>query len=254
MYTDLTQTQYSSALEWLKGLTLLVDGPSGTAFPSRYKTLSSAQISGLLFERVIERSAPSWLPDSDLLIPDESGLPLDATGLAGIMGLSDTLAIAAIRRLHGRIDRDQRARIGLVGELALIELLEAHWPGTTTHISQVDDGFGYDVSFCHGEVEWHLEVKTTMRRGRLIIYLSRNEHEVGMCDANWRLIVLRLDEQLRIRGLATVRFEKLAARAPRDRDSQSKWQTASHHLLRDDLETGLSFFNNSLPCLDLLSG
>lgn len=64
--------------------------------------------------------------------------------------------------------------------------LERRWPGSTRHVALTDDGLGYDLAFsCRGRT-LHLEVKTTGRRGRLVLYLSRHEHEVALLDPDWR--------------------------------------------------------------------
>ena len=242
-YTDLTQTQYLSGLDWLRALGLLSDYHHGVDLSAAVKGLPEAQIGQLLFERILERAAPAWLPDADLLVPDAGELPQDAASLAETLGLSERVAFVAVRHVHGRIDLAERARIGLVGERALIELLERRWPGSTTHVAQTDDGFGYDVLFRLGSVEWHLEVKTTARRGRLVIYLSRHEHEVGLHDPGWRLVVVGLDDQLRLQAVATARHSKLFGRAPRDMCAEAKWQSTSHELTSKDIEEGFSFLN-----------
>jgi hypothetical protein len=245
-YTDLTITQYASALDWLASVDLLVAGQNGFELATAAKVLPHMQLNQLLFERSLERAAPAWLPDSDLLIPDESELPLDAAALAETLGLSNQLALLAIRRIHGRVDLALRNQIGLAGERALISVLEDRWPGSTTHVSQFDDGFGYDIAFRHQAIEWHLEVKTTTRRGRLVIYLSRHEHEVGLRDPQWRLIIIGLNNELQPRSLATAEFADIAARAPRDCSNDAKWQATSHHLITSDLRDGLSFLDEQL--------
>jgi hypothetical protein len=199
------------------------------------------QLNQLLFERSLELAAPAWLPDSDILIPDASELPQDAVALAGALGLSDDLALLVIRHVHGRINLEQRTQIGLAGERALIGVLEAHWPGSTTHVSQIDDGYGYDIAFRHEGAEWHFEVKSTARRGRLLMYLSRHEYEVGLRDPIWRLIVVGLSSQLELQSIATAQFHAIAARAPADRHVNTKWQSAAYQLTANDLQDGLSF-------------
>lgn len=253
-YTDLTQTQYASALEWLRALELVVVGSNGVELSVAVKALPQALGNQLLFERSLERAAPAWLPDADILIPDASELPQDAAGLADTLGLSDTVALLAVRQIHGRIDLAQRAQVGLAGELALIDFLESNWPGSTVHIAKDNDGFGYDVLFRHKNVEWHLEVKSTTRRGRLVVYLSRHEHEVGMRDSKWRLIVVGLDDQLRLHAIATVRYPQIVERAPRDLCAEAKWQSTSHQLTPADLQCGLSFLEAPLADSNSLTG
>ena len=242
-YTDLTQTQYSTGLDFLKNLGLMAEGSQGLHLSQCVRLLPDHQAKQLLFERLLERESPAWLPDSDILIPDPTELPQDAAILAGLLGLSDNDAFGAIRHLQGRIDLSERSRVGLAGESALVELLEEHWPGSTTHVSQTNDGLGYDVLFCQGGKSWHLEVKTTTRRGRLVIYLSRHEHEVSVRDPNWRLVALGLDNQMRLSAIATVHHSQLLRRSPQDRYPDAQWQSARHGLTARDLQPGLSFLD-----------
>lgn len=240
-YADLTLTQYASAFEWLDELRLIDRGSRGTALPVPLRHLPDAQLDELLFLHTLERASPIWLQDADSLISDATELPQDAVSLAETLRLSAAAAFAAVKYIHGRVDTAERARVGLAGEVALVELLENCWPGSTTHVSLTDDGFGYDVVFRHDEIAWHLEVKTTSRRGRLVVHLSRHEHEVGFRDAHWRLIVLGLNDDLRVAALATVDYPNLLARTPRDVCRESKWQSVSHELKRHDLTRGLAF-------------
>jgi hypothetical protein len=55
------------------------------------------------------------------------------------------------------------------------------------HVSKFDDSAGFDVQFTMPDQCWHLEVKTTVRRGRLTIHLSRNEYCVSRRDDGWAL-------------------------------------------------------------------
>lgn len=189
----------------------------------------------------------------DLLVLDAAELPQDAASLAGALRLSEHVVFTAVRHVHGRVDLAERTRVGLAGERALVELLERRWPGSTTHVSQTDDGFGYDVLFRHENVHWHLEVKTTTRRGRLVIYLSRHEHDVSLHDPSWRLIVVGLDEQLQLQTIATALHSELLGRAPHDICAEAKWQSASHQLTSKDLQRGLSFLDRSTVDQNLLT-
>jgi hypothetical protein len=243
-YTDLTQTQYGLGLDLLMDLDLMNHAaPGGASLSSEIKELPGELRDQLLFERTLEIAAPNWLPDADLLVPDSDEVPQDAAALAHALKLTESAAFLSIRRVHGRIDLAERARVGLAGEIALIALLERRWPRSTTHVSAADDSFGYDIAFQHEERQWHLEVKSTTRRGRLRLYLSRHEHEVGLRDPHWRLVVLGLDDQLQLKVITTVRHGELLSRAPRDAFAEAKWQSASHELTANDLELGFSFLN-----------
>lgn len=240
-YTDLTHTQYATAIEWLRSLEFVADLSDGAELSSEVRKLPFLLQSQLLFERSLQRAAPAWLQDSDVLIPDASELPQDAAKLAETLLVNENAALAAVRHIHGRIDLAQRARVGAAGERALVELLESRWPGSAVHVALTADGFGYDINFRHDNQEWHLEVKSTSRRGRLVIYLSRHEYEVSLLDPNWRLIIVGLNDQFQVRALATVRYPDLVSRTPRDLYADARWQSTSYQLMPKDLDAGLSF-------------
>ena len=246
MYVDLTLTQYSSGLELLKSLRLVIKNPGGDLCPtSTVLNLPTRQVDHLLFERILEWSQPSWLPDADVLVPDPGEIPQDAAALADVLRLGDDAAFSAIQLVRGHIDLEQRSRIGRAGEQGLLRLLESRWPGSTTHMAEVSDGFGYDILFRHESKEWHLEVKSTTRRGRLVVYLSRHEHEISLRDPQWRLIVVGLDEGLRLKAVATVREEEIRMRSPRDTHTEARWQSSAHDLSSKDLHVGFNFIGES---------
>ncbi|WP_342114569.1 protein NO VEIN domain-containing protein [Pseudoduganella sp. OTU4001] len=199
----------------LKSLGLLNEGASTCCLGNQYRGLSAPQTSQILFEKIIEHASPAWLADSDILIPDASDIPEDAAKLGLALGLQEPQSFAAIRNVHQRVDLAKRKLIGDAGELALLNILEQLWPGTTVHVASLGDGYGYDIAFKHNRREWHLEVKSTTRRGRVTVHLSRNEYEVGISDPNWRLIVIGLDARLQLKAVATLSIGQIAALAPR---------------------------------------
>ena len=164
--------------------------------------------------------------------------------------------MAAIRQVHGKVDLERRKEVGVLGERLLVELLETQWPGATTHVSEQDDGLGYDVELCIAQITWKLEVKSTTRRNRLRIYLSRNEFSVGSLLQEWRLVVLGLSQNDEIEALATVATPYLLTVAPEDTASFSRWESASFELAPEQLTLGLSFVDPALVCAraSLLAG
>jgi hypothetical protein len=242
-YADLTQTQYATALEWIRATGLLSNADERLSPDCR--NLTEAQLKQLLFEGSIDLAQPTWLQDADSLVVDEGDLPADALALAASLGVSDATALLSIRQVHGRADLAERSRVGTAGELGLIAELERAWPGSTVHIAAQHDGFGYDLLLKLSHQEWHLEVKSTTRRGRLSVFLSRHEHEVALRDPNWRLVVVGLDERLAIRAVATVRYHRLVERSPADAFAESRWQSVLHHLTPADLSRGLAFLRPS---------
>ena len=209
------------------------------------RDLPSDEIRQLLLERVLEYSVPAWLKDADVLITAPDEIPQDAESLAEALKLKSETAFLAIGNARGKVNTAEMSRIGLAGELAVVGLLESEWPGSTFHVSQVSDGFGYDVVFRHENVDWHLEVKATTRRGRLLIHLSRHEYEVGQYDPNWRLLAVGLNGEMQIEAVATVKHADLWRRAPRDVCTEAKWESAVHDIASKDLHRGIHSSANS---------
>jgi hypothetical protein len=238
-YTDLTQTQYAVALDWLTARGLIVQDAGTSTLEAAFSGLPAAETCQFLFECFIESGSPPWLQDADALVADPDDLPQDALELALSLGLSEQLAFSTVRQLQGKIDLARRELVGKAGELELVKRLEAAWPGSTNHVSLASDGFGYDIAFEHLGKTWHIEVKATTRRGRLGIYLSRNEYEVSRRDPYWRLIVVGLDNKLQLQVVATLKRSVIWSRSPRDVVSNANWQSASYQLNPGDLRRGL---------------
>ena len=150
--------------------------------------------------------------------------------------------LSGVRRVHGHIDLQRRAEVGAAGEKALVAALRRIASLTVDHVALRHDGFGYDIAVVLGDDEWHVEVKSTSRRARLPIHLSRQEYEVGRQDAWWRLVVVGLDsEQLSLRTVATVDANRLFADAPLDRGHAARWISARFDVPRTTLRRGLPF-------------
>jgi len=243
-YTDLTTTQYATALDWLVETGLVTQASTGLRLASALQGLDEQGIGAMLFERSLAELDPAWLPDADVLLRGPDDLPADAMALTELFGVEDSAALLIVRQLHGKVDQAARTEVGLAGELALVELLESRWPGSVRHVALTDDGFGYDIDF-RPALTYHLEVKTTNRRGRLTVYLSRHEHEVALLDPAWRLVVVGLAADGQLSALATVRHELLAARSPYDQDTFARWESVRHQLRPDDLRLGLAFLDKA---------
>jgi hypothetical protein len=198
----------------------------------------------LLFAACLESEQPLWLQDADVLVADTDALPEETTELAAILGLDEDTALRVIRQVHGKVDLAERARVGLLGEYALVALLMRRWPGCAHHLSLTDDGLGYDVLCELGPDLWHLEVKTTTRKGRLRIFVSRHEYETAAVDPHWRLIVVGLDGAEAV-AVATVKDNVIPTLAPQDHGS-TRWEVASYELGVGALHPGLEFAMKSL--------
>ncbi|WP_250000085.1 protein NO VEIN domain-containing protein [Actinoplanes sp. M2I2] len=116
-------------------------------------------------------------------------------------------------------------------------------PGSADHVALDSDGLGYDIELSAGPAVWHVEVKSTKRRGRLDVYLSRHEFEVARLDPAWRLVTVGLDEDGHIGAIATVPTDALLVQAPADRATTARWESAKFSLRPTDLRPGIPFFD-----------
>lgn len=241
-FLDLSPTQYAAALEWLleSGVVEVQRDGRASVVPGG----SSDEIARALLAAALRTGNPLWLADSDDLVRTEDDLPQDATELATALSLTDGAVLETIRQVHGQIDLEARARVGSAGEAALVRHLEQRWPGSTRHVALESDGLGYDVACTVNDVTWHLEVKSTTRRGRLLVYLSRHEYEVGRRDDRWRLVVVGLDADLQLERIGVVAAATLESRAPRDVPLGAMWQSARYELGVGDVFGGVEFLAN----------
>jgi hypothetical protein len=231
--TDVSVTQYATALDWLSIHGLVTQDrlihPGGIGIEGR----------SALYAQLIESMAPPWLLDADILISNSEDLPFDAERLAQTFGVGAETAFAAIMGVQRKVDLDARERLGLAGEVALIAALEARWPGSTVHVSTFDDSAGYDVQLMLPSRSWHLEVKTTTRRGRLTIHLTRNEYATSRRDDSWALVLIGLDAAGDLAAIATLRGDTLRTQVPRNVSPRGRWEVAAIDLSPADLIRGL---------------
>ncbi len=243
---ELTLTQYSTALDWLisNGLLIRWDGQLAVAPRSARPDAQSDQQTGLppRYRARRCRMATRCRP----IDQGPTEVPQDTARVAAALGLGDGEAFAAIRQVHGRVDLELRSRIGAAGERALVKLLEAEWPGAVVHVALANDGFGYDVLLYAAERAWHLEVKTSTRQGRSVIYLSRHEFEVARFDDNWRLILIILGESGQVASISTIDHKILFSQAPHDVANFSRWESARFEVTRDQQMYGLAFLRQEL--------
>jgi hypothetical protein len=240
-YLDFSSTQYAGALAWLIDIEVIARNGRHLELRPSLKGLTSAELRDAAFRAGLEASEPAWLRDADLLVRSTSELPSDATKLSTVLEVVASDALVAVRQVCGKIDLETRAKVGLAGERGVVKALNEAWPGAAQHVALESDGLGYDVSATAGDVTWHLEIKSTTRRGRLILYLSRQEFEMGKLDPRWQLVVAGLGLGNQLAALATVRRSVLSERAPVDQDPASRWETARYELGPSDLKRGLDF-------------
>lgn len=229
-YSDITPTQYELAYAWLRETGLLTD--LQCARPAELRVFSAA----------ITSSSAVWFANADLLVREPSELPADALRAAELLGLSAVEAHGEIAVLWGKVDLEHRQRIGAAGEIALVELLAKSIPASVEHVAAVSDGYGYDIAVHTDPTAVHLEVKSTLRRGRLTVHLSRHEFDTMRRDAQWHLVAVRLTDELRPAAIATVPNEWISAQAPADRTSAGRWASCQLEVPIEVLKPGIPAF------------
>lgn len=222
-YADVTPTQYAAALTWLQESDLITAEGDIRVPPEPVSVMEAAVRNAL------------WLPDADLLISGITELPEDALRASGILGISSEDALAVVRQAWGKVDTEARVRVGTAGEVALVELLRDATDMPVRHIAATSDGYGYDIAVD----TTHIEVKTTMRRGRLTIYLSRNEYETMRRDPGWLLALVRLDQDLQPTAIATLDRSWIEEVVPGDHHPRGRWESAKLDIPAEVVMPGL---------------
>ncbi|MEU9380239.1 DUF3883 domain-containing protein [Streptomyces sp. NPDC048279] len=212
-FSDITPTQYDAAYTWLWEVGLL-GGAS-----------SDAPVNFRVFEAAVTQTRVPWFRDADLLIRGPNELPEDALRAAEALGVSPDEAYAQVNAAWGKVDTEERSRIGSAGELALLEVLSESAEGRVEHVAAWSDGYGYDIFVDAHHHSAHLEVKTTVRMGRLTVYISRNEYETMLRDPAWELVTVRLTPELKLRAVAAVPKDWIAEHVPSDRTARGRWQS-----------------------------
>jgi Domain of unknown function (DUF3883) len=211
-FSDITPTQYDAALAWLGQAGLLDDLHTGR--PARHRVFSSALLS----------SGTPWLTDADLLVRSPSELPEDAIRAAAAVGLDEVQAHQELLRVWGKVDTSERSRIGAAGEAALVDILVSSTAARIEHVAAHSDGYGYDIAVHARGQSLHLEVKTTARRNRLTVFLSRHEFETMRRDPCWQLVIVQLTNET-VSAVSTVPNTWISARVPYDQSPHGRWES-----------------------------
>ncbi|WP_162598788.1 protein NO VEIN domain-containing protein [Nocardioides gilvus] len=233
-YSDLSPTQYATALTWLRDLDLLE--PIGSQVPA------ANQVLGVIFEK----AAPPWVQDADDLVRSPEELPTDITAVGEALGLPPAAVYEQLISSWGKVDTAARERVGAAGEEALVGLLREKSDARVEHVSTWSDGFGYDVAYSTETVSGHLEVKSTTRLGRFTAYLSRNEYDVMLRDPEWVLVTVRLTAELNLAGVGSVPSDWLAANAPRDVGAAGTWAAVKLNIPAEAIVNGIPHLGQQL--------
>ncbi|MFI6400503.1 protein NO VEIN domain-containing protein [Rhodococcus coprophilus] len=233
-FGDITPTQYDSAYEWLC-TTGLLD-----------QTADVGLAASRIFETAVETGEPAWFRDADELVPSPDDLPEDALRAAEALGLDLESAFAHVSHVWGKVDTAARERVGSAGELALLELLQQNTTAEVLHVAAFSDGYGYDISVRTDNCEHHLEVKSTTRRGRVTVFLSRNEYSTMMRDPSWHLVLVTLNQDMEITGLTEIPRAWVKEHSPSDASSSGCWESARFNVSKDSIQLDVPFISEYL--------
>lgn len=203
-----------------------------------------------LLAAILEHETPLWLlaatGGNELrgdLVPDGAGHVLDDLFL-------DADRREAFLLARGRkVEADQRAAIGALGERAvvaaattdLVALGQPDLAAQVRQVSTVSDELGYDVTAprIDGSTR-RLEVKTTQAATTTVsVFLSRNEASVGLADPDWHLVVCALQEGTDVAILGWVCARDIADRFPSNTHQDGAWESARIRIPTTSLTTGL---------------
>ncbi|WP_146164084.1 protein NO VEIN domain-containing protein [Pseudosporangium ferrugineum] len=226
-FSDLTPTQYEAAYAWLGDVGLLSD--LHTPVPAAER----------VFTATITHGGSHWLKDAGDLVRSPDELPDDAVRAAEAAGLTTEAAFAHVITAWGKVDAAERVRVGMAGEAAVLTLLHDGVDAVVDHVAAVADGYGYDIAVHGSGCTLHLEIKSTLRRSRLTIHLSRNEYETMRRDPVWRLVAVRLNPDDSIAAIATVNREWMVAEAPADRGLSGRWESCRFDVPLSALSPGV---------------
>lgn len=233
-YSDLTPTQYSTALTWLRDLDLL--DSIGSRVPA------ANQVLGAIFEK----AAPPWVQDADDLVRSPDELPTDIISAGEALGLDPSAVYEQLISSWAKVDTAARERVGAAGEAALVGLLREKSDALVEHVSTWSDGFGYDVAFSAETVSGHLEVKSTTRVGRFTAYLSRHEYDVMLRDPDWVLVTVRLTAELDLAGVGSVPSDWVAANVPQDAGTFGAWAAVKLSIPGEVISSGIPHLGKRL--------
>jgi hypothetical protein len=208
--------------------------------------VDDSEAPGLLVTSFLEAARPVWVETPiqngrvvEDLLPDDARETLRAS-------LSPERREALLMNLARKWRDEELLEVGEDGERFVAEcfrraLIEAGNVELASHVvqcSSTTDALGYDISVptLSGDV-LRVEVKSTRRGSNPFrCYLSRNEADVGVRDANWLLVACAVGESPTILGWASA--AALMPLFPTDMSPRSSWRSVEL-TLEEELTAGL---------------
>jgi hypothetical protein len=228
-YADLSPSNYIDALDWLRQRHLVTEADEPNGRPHD------------VFLTEIAVTAEALDPEE---LPNPSFLPSTILDAAGTVGMPETEAWERTLALGRKIDLERRARIGSLGELAIVEHL-AGMGCAVRHVSLESDQLGWDVFASFRGATKHLEVKTTTSNARLRVYLTKQEYQVSLGDPAWMLMVALISDEGQLICYAHVDSSAISSAVPVDSGTHGRWESCSIDLSPEHLTPGAPL---PLPC------
>jgi len=205
----------------------------------------------LILTLALETSRPLWLRaaagDGDRLRPE-----LMPDGPAGALAtvMPDPAQREAFLLARARsVDAAERLELGAAGEeiveaacrAELADLGHKDLAAAVRRVSVVSDELGYDVTAPRIDgTTRRLEVKATRSAAADIsIVVTRNELTVGLSDADWFLVVVRIDRSGQHEIVGHSQAAALESLFPEDRHDRGHWQATRLRLRATTLRRGL---------------
>lgn len=217
-FADLSVSQYREAAE------LVLQAASTAPFPISFPTVSQFDWEQLLESLALLLNRP-WLAVFDAEHATEAELPFEMLDLSIAFGITEGRGLEVFRRIQGRKDLAQTARVGAAAEKSLLELLDSLPQSHVKHISPLHDGYGYDLEWCQGGRTSFVEVKAIRPGPTFHLYLSRHEFLAAKSLAGWRLFLVPQDS-CTTHSILEVSAENVFARLPIDKSNNGRWESA----------------------------
>jgi hypothetical protein len=209
-----------------------------------FLALDEDEATSIVFERAVFAVSRDTF---DLEI--EGGLSAEAGSLIEELIPNPDRREALLLALGRKHDQVMQARLGLRGEEfvvarakeELIELGRSDLAAGVRRLSEFSDDLGYDVLAPRLNGKRRLEVKTSGRAdtGLFRFFVSRNEIDWGLRDADWALVACRIHSDEEIRFVGWCRARALEPYLPVDGEG-GRWTLA-------ELEVSATLFEPGLP-------
>jgi hypothetical protein len=232
-YSDLSFSNYVDALDWLKDKGLVTKSDEAVGLPEDVFLREVADIAAVLDPEEVQEP---WL------------LPEPVLAAAEALGIPEADAWQSAIALGQKIDLERRARIGALGELAVVRLL-GELGCEVRHESLVTDGLGWDITARLGELTRHFEVKTTTSVARLRVYLSRHEFQVSTRDPSWAMLAALIMDTGQLVCVAHVSPTAISSAIPIDSDEHGRWESCRIDLAPKHITPGIPL---PVPCTGVI--